>query len=160
MSVTRTKTGQLLEWLSHFETAILTTRGESGHLKGRLMMLPQARDEHCPLWFPTESSSAKVGDIHNDTQVSVSCYCSGSRRWLSVSGTARLVPLDEQPDGSWGIWASPGAHLVKIVVEPLEATFWEPERLGGAKALIQTLLFGIPTEKVEDSTLHFPQCED
>ncbi len=49
---------------------------------------------------------------------------------------------------------------MKIVVDPLEATFWEPERLGSAKALIQTLLFGIPTEKVEDSTLHFPQCED
>lgn len=160
MIINQTEEQQLLEWLGHFETAILTTRDAEGQLKGRLMTLPQFRDEDCPLWFPTEASSQKVAEIHNDTNVSVSCYCSGSRRWLSVSGHARLLPLEDSlREGSWGIWASPGSRLIRILVEPVEATYWEPDRLGTAKALIQTLLFGIPTEKVADSTIHFESGE-
>jgi general stress protein 26 len=86
---------------------MFTTRRADGQLVSR----PMATQERIPgadLWFVTDISSHKLGDLQLDPHVNLSYYHVKSREWVSVAGTAR-VSLDQtmirelyKPD--WKAW--------------------------------------------------------
>lgn len=72
------------------EIAMLTTRRPDGHLVSR-PMATQARAAGADLWFVTDGEAHKLDELEHDPHVNVSYYRDGSREWVSVSGTARVV---------------------------------------------------------------------
>jgi general stress protein 26 len=72
------------------KVAMLTTRCPDGSLRSR-PMLTQEADFDGTLWFFTRAQAPKVGEVERHEQVNVSYAAPEDERYVSVSGTARLV---------------------------------------------------------------------
>ena len=106
-----TSTGKKLDDLYHLiegiEIAMFTTRRADGHLVSR-PMATQKRAAKADVWFVTDISSHKLGELATDPHVNLAYYNTKSREWVSVSGTA-IVTQDRdlihglyKPD--WKAW--------------------------------------------------------
>jgi general stress protein 26 len=87
---TEKKLEELYELIDDMEIALMTTRRTDGALVTR----PMATQEHGPhadLWFVTNIETDKVDELRHDPNVCLGYYDSGSKEWVSVSGTAVLT---------------------------------------------------------------------
>ena len=95
------------ELVKDIEVAMMVTRRADGHLQSRAMAT-QKRAAGADLWFVTAEDTAKVRDLEADPHLNLSYYDNGSREWISVSGTARLVgdrdKIRELYATDWKIW--------------------------------------------------------
>jgi general stress protein 26 len=98
---------ELYQLIESIETAMLTTRRSDGRLVSR-PMATQKRDPIADLWFVTDVESHKLEELEHDPHVNLAYFDTGSREWVSVSGTARISTDRERiralyaPD--WKLW--------------------------------------------------------
>jgi general stress protein 26 len=107
MPNTEKKLAELYELIEDMEIALMTTRRPDGRLVTR-PMATQARGTFADLWFVTNVETDKIDELESDPNVSLGYYDNGTKEWVSVSGTARIIQDREkirelyQPD--WKAW--------------------------------------------------------
>jgi len=80
---------ELYSLIEKIDTAMLTTWEPDGSLVCR----PMATQKATPgvdLWFMTSSETHKVDSLQGHPEVNVMYFASGTKEWVSVSGTATL----------------------------------------------------------------------
>jgi len=106
---TSKKLDELYELIDDMEIALMTTRRPDGMLVTR-PMATQDRGPLADLWFVTSIETHKVDELQADPNVSLGYYDSGSRAWVSVSGTATITQdrarIHELYAPDWKFWFS------------------------------------------------------
>src|SRR5690348_3539166 len=82
--------GKLTELIEEIHIAMLTTAMPDGALRSRPMATLQTESDD-DLWFFTQASAAKAEEIRANPHVNVSFASPRENRYVSVSGTARIV---------------------------------------------------------------------
>ena len=140
---------KLGELIKDIETAMLTTALDDGSLRSRPMATQRADFDGQHLWFFTDADSAKVHEVEHDRHVNVAYSDPSKNRFVSVSGTARVVRDKAKIKELWspGIKAwypdgpdDPKIALLRIAVDFAE--YWDTpsnkmvQLIGFAKALL------------------------
>ena len=103
----RNQIDDLYRLIESIESCMMTTRRPDGRLVSR-PMATQKREPIADLWFVTDIESHKLDELGHDPQVNLGYFDTGSREWVSVSGSARISTDREriralyQPD--WKLW--------------------------------------------------------
>jgi general stress protein 26 len=122
---------KLAELIKDIDFAMLTTVDDDGTLRSRPMST-QKEPFDGDLWFFTEASAPKVDDIEREHQVNLAYADPRAQRYVSVSGTARLVRDLEKKRKLWEpthkIYfpngpEDPNVALLKVTVS--KAEYWE-----------------------------------
>ena len=122
---------QLGEKIKGIRVAMMTTEEEDGMLRSR-PMATQEMEFDGDLWFFTQASAAKVGDVEHHSQVNLSYVDHGDSRYVSVSGTAELVRDRQKMQELWRpfykAWFpngldDPDLALLKVTVT--DAQYWD-----------------------------------
>jgi general stress protein 26 len=127
--------------LQSFDVAMLTTlQPRDGILRSRPMVAP-ASEFDGTLWFISKFSSGKVDEIRAGSQVNLSYASESKGRYLSLSGTAYVVPDKLRMETLWTeayrAWFPHGLdepELVLLRVDIVEAEIWDSE--SGTNALL------------------------
>lgn len=111
--------GAIATALAPFRTAILTTRGEDGHLRCRPMAMRHAiRGEE--IWFATTADSAKCRDLEHDARCALVFFDSTSGTTVSVSGQGEVIRDRKLAaslwDRSWDRWIPAGIEPTDVVL--------------------------------------------
>ena len=86
--------------MKHSRIGMLTTRGADGALKSRPLGTQEVEFDG-DVWFATGFDSEKVREIEADPRVNVSFQDDGANRYVSISGTARIVRDRAKIDALW-----------------------------------------------------------
>lgn len=123
--------------LAAFRTAILTTRGEDGHLHARPMAMRQrVRGEE--IWFATRADSKKCRDLASEPQCALVFTDDPDGPTISISGTGEVFRdrrlARELWDASWARWFPAGPDgadvaLIRVIPEHVERHGPGPGRL-------------------------------
>ena len=122
---------KLGEMIQDIEVAMLTTVDADGTLRSR-PMVTQKTDFDGDLWFFTRADSAKVDEVRRDETVNLSYAAPSKQRYVSVSGTARLVRDRQKAEELWHPFLKawfpdglddPDLALLKVSVE--RAEYWD-----------------------------------
>jgi general stress protein 26 len=123
------KRQHLVALMKDFDTAMLVTRAADGGLRARPLAIAESEDDGS-LYFATQIDSPKVAELHQDPRVSVTMQ--GKTKFVSVTGTARIVRDRTLVDGmwkeSWNVWFPKGKddpELCLIEIDPHEAEYWD-----------------------------------
>ena len=104
---TTKKLDELYDLIDGIEIAMFTTRRADGQLVSR-PMATQERVSGTDLWFVTDVSSHKLGELSNDPHVNLAYYNLKSREWVSVSGIAQVTQdrnlIKELYKPDWKAW--------------------------------------------------------
>ena len=104
---TEKKLDELYQLIDKMEIAMMTTRSPEGRLVTRPMDT-QKQEKDADLWFVTDISADKIDDIKHDPNVNLGYYDSGTREWVSVSGTATVTQdrakIHELYKPDWRAW--------------------------------------------------------
>lgn len=123
-----TKLGEMIE---DIDFAMLTTIDEDGTLRSRPMSTQQVEFDG-DLWFFTRASAPKVDEVEHDHRVNLSYSKPEDQRYVSISGTARLVRDRTKIEELWSpalkAWfpkglEDPDIALLKVSVE--RAEYWD-----------------------------------
>jgi general stress protein 26 len=135
------KRKRLSELMAGFSTAMLVTRTEDGGMRARPLSIADQQDDGA-LYFSTALDSPKVHELQADAHVAV--VMQDQRKFVSVSGIAGVVQdralIDKLWSESWRVWFPKGKDdpsLCLIVVEPLEAAYWDMSGLRGARYVFE-----------------------
>ena len=121
---------------------MLTTVDEDGTLRTRPMATQDLQPDGV-LWFFTQVSAPKVGDIQRDQQVSVGYAKPDDELYVALSGTAQLVRDLQKIDELWKpllkAWFpngkdDPELALLRVTVN--DAEYWD----GPSSKLVQLTL--------------------
>ena len=130
------KRERLMDILKDFDTAMLVTKDSSGGLHARPMSIADKRDDGT-LYFSTAVHSKITSEIDANPNVTVTIQ--GKNRFVSLTGSARLLQKQSVIDAlwseSWRVWFPKGRNdpaLCIIAVDPIEAQYWD---MGGAEGL-------------------------
>ena len=114
--------------LSTYRTAVLTTRGEDGHLHSRPMAMRQrVRGEE--IWFASRLDSKKCRDLAHDPQCALTFTGEAEGPTLSISGAGEVLRdrrlVRELWDPSWSRWFPEGPEaadvaLIRVIPEHVE----------------------------------------
>lgn len=122
---------QLREKIKGIRIAMLTTVDEDGSLRSRPMATQQAEHDG-DLWFFTPASSPKVGEVERDHHVNLSYADPDDQRYVSISGTARLVRDRAKAKELWNpmlkAWFPQGLddpELALLHVQVQKAEYWD-----------------------------------
>jgi general stress protein 26 len=124
----QTKLDELLEGV---RIAMLTTIAADGSLHARPMALQRSASDEEALWFITGLDSEKARESEADEHVNVS-IAKGDDRWVSISGTARVVRDQARLEEFWSPFAEawfpngpsdPNVGLMRV--QPRTAEYWE-----------------------------------
>jgi general stress protein 26 len=131
------KQERLSELMAGFSMAMLVTRTDDGGMRARPLRIADRRDDGA-LYFSTAVDSPKVHELQADAHVAV--VMQDHRKFVSVSGIARVVQdralVDKLWSESWRVWFPKGKDdpsLCLLVVEPLEASYWDMSGLRGVR---------------------------
>lgn len=126
----------LLALIADFQVAMLTTRTESGEMRGRPMLVASLEGDR-ELVLCTRLDSAKVEEIDADPHCAV--LLQGRTRWVSLSGRARIERDRQRIHALWReVWRTwfPGGkndpEIGLVVVRPHEGEYWDES---GARGL-------------------------
>jgi len=130
-----TPTPEAMEKLAQFihgiKIAMLTTVDGDGTLRSR-PMATQAQQFDGDLWFFTGKSSHKVAEINADHRVNLSYADPSSSKYVSVSGTGRLLEDRAKAEAMWNpvykAWFPKGLDdpdLCLLRVTPTQAEYWD-----------------------------------
>ncbi len=135
-------TRHMKELLYEFDTAMLVTRTEDGGLRSRPLSVVHNDDDQGRFYFSTAIDSPKVRELETDPSVNVCMQ--DKRRFVSVTGVARLVKdralIDKLWSEAWRIWFPKGKDdpsLRILIVEPREAAYWDASGLEGVTYLFE-----------------------
>jgi general stress protein 26 len=138
---------KLGELIRDIEVAMLTTVDRDGSLRGR-PMATQTTDFDGELWFFTQASSPKVGEVQREEQVNVAFAEPEKQHYVSLSGRARIVRDRKKAEELWSpvlkAWFpkgldDPDLALLRVMVD--KAEYWDAPSstmvhlIGMAKAL-------------------------
>ena len=131
-TTTPSEASQKLAKLIHgIKFAMLTTADTDGTLRSR-PMATQAEEFDGDLWFFTGKSSHKVAEIDADHRVNLSYADPSSAKYVSVSGTGRLVQDRGKAEAMWNpalkAWFPKGLDdpdLCLLRVTPSQAEYWD-----------------------------------
>ncbi len=114
--------------LASYRTALLTTRGDDGHLRCRPMaMRQQVRGEE--VWFATAVDSAKCRDLEHEPRCALVFFDPADGTTVTVSGVGEVLRdrklLEELWDASWSRWFPGGPDpaevaLLRVIPEHVE----------------------------------------
>lgn len=150
----------LAELIKGIRVAMFTTVESDGHLRSR-PMATQETDFDGRLWFFTWIDTAKVHEIHRDQHVNVSYADPSDERYISVSGTARLVNDPAKTKELWNpvykAWFPKGLedpNLGLLCVDAERAEYWDAPsgKLVQLFGFAKSLLTG--TSYAEEGTEH------
>jgi general stress protein 26 len=150
---------RLGELIKDIRIAMLTTVVDDGSLRSR-PMATQEQEFDGDIWFFTQADSPKADDVGHDQQVNVA-YAE-KNRYVSVSGTARLVRDKQKMEQLWNpalkAWfpaglGDPNLALLKISAE--RAEYWDDSRnkVGNLIELVKALATGKEAEMGENRTI-------
>jgi general stress protein 26 len=135
------KRQRLSELVSRFDTAMLVTRTDSGGMRARPLSIADSGEDGA-LYFSTAIDSPKVEELERDPHVAV--VMQDGRRYVSISGVARIVRdrelIDRLWTASWKIWFPEGRDdpsLCVLHVEAIEAAYWDMSGRQGVKYVFQ-----------------------
>lgn len=122
---------RLAELIGEAEVAMLTTEDTDGTLRSRPLMTLQM-DEGGRLWFFTQLSTRKVGEMDRHRKVNLSYADVGKQSFVSISGRVRML---RDADKARELWTQrlkpwfpsglddPDLGLLEVTVE--QAEFWD-----------------------------------
>ncbi len=117
--------------LKGIRIAMMTTAEPDGTLRSRPMAM-QDMEFDGDLWFFTGAASPKVDEVERDQRVNLSYVKDDDKRYVSVSGTARLVRDRQKIHDLWKpllkAWFPKGEDdpdLALLKVEVTEAEYWD-----------------------------------
>jgi general stress protein 26 len=112
-------------------TAMLTTVDESGKLVSRPMATQDVEFDG-DIWFFTYADAPKVGNIQRDQQVNLAYVKEDDNRYVSLTGTARLVRDRAKIEQYWKpflqAWFPKGKddpNLALLTVTVQSAEYWD-----------------------------------
>jgi general stress protein 26 len=149
----------LRDLIRDFDTAMLTSHSLGGHIRSRPMHVAEF-EEGGSLWFVSDEQSGKVDELTRDGRVAV--VMQGGRRYVSISGTARVVDdrarLSALWKKTWNAWfpdgpTSPGVRLIEV--RPEVAEYWDASGTAGLKYALGAVKAMMSGERVDsDATEH------
>jgi len=120
----------LSDQIKGIRVAMLTTEGNDGVLRSRPMMNHELEFDGS-LWFFTDEGTSKVSDLYNNRMVNLTYVDPAHNRYVSVSGTARIVRNPEKAKALWNpslkAWFPDGLDDPRVVlmkVTVTEAEYW------------------------------------
>jgi general stress protein 26 len=122
---------KLRELLKDIKFAMLTTIEEDGTLRSRPMATQQVEFDG-DLWFFTNAKAHKVDEVQQHQQVNVSYAQPDKQKYVSVSGTAKLVRDRAKIEELWNplfkAWfpqglEDPDLALLKVSID--KAEYWD-----------------------------------
>lgn len=122
---------RLRELIKGIKFAMLTTVDQDGSLHSRPMTVQETEFDG-DLWFFTEADAPKVDEIEQERQVNVALAAPDDQRYVSLSGTARVIRDVQKQRELWSepnkIWFpngpdDPNLALLKVSVN--RAEYWE-----------------------------------
>ena len=152
---------KLDEMIKDIDFAMLTTVAEDGSLHSRPMSTQRAEFDG-NLWFFTQASAPKVGEIEHEQRVNVSYAKPESQRYVSVSGRATVVRDRAKIKELWSpelkAWFPGGADdpdlaLLKVAVE--RAEYWDSPSSAVAHAIsfVKAMVTGQPADPGENEKI-------
>jgi general stress protein 26 len=142
---------KLRELVKDIDFCMLTTVDEGGALHSRPMSSNGDIDASGDIWFFTNASSHKVSEIEKLPKVNVSFSDPDNQRYVSVSGTAKIVrdraKIDELWRPEFKIWFPKGKEdpeiaLLRVGLE--KAEYWDSpsSTIGYALSFVSSLMTG------------------
>ena len=122
---------RLADLIADAEVAMLTTEEPDGTLRSRPLMTLEM-DQEGRLWFFTNLSTRKVGEMDQHRKVSLSYADVARQSFVSISGRVRLLRDEEKARELWTQrvkpWFpsgldDPDLGLLEVTVE--EAEYWD-----------------------------------
>jgi general stress protein 26 len=122
---------RLADLIADAETAMLTTEEADGTLRSRPLMTLEM-DEEGRLWFFTNLSTRKVGEMDQHRKVNLSYADVARQSFVSISGRVRLLRDEEKARDLWTQrlkpWFpsgldDPDLGLLEVIVD--EAEYWD-----------------------------------
>ena len=103
----KTDLEKFYDMIDHLSAAMMTTRGDDGHLQSR-PMATQKRAAGADLWFVTTVGTSKLDDLKRDPHVNLAYFDDSTGEWVSVSGTAVIstdrAKIRELYAEDWRLW--------------------------------------------------------
>jgi general stress protein 26 len=122
---------KLGELIKEIDFAMFTTVDQDGTLRSRPMSTQQVEFDG-DLWFFTGASTDKVDEIQHDQQVNLAYADPKNQRYVSVSGSARLVrdqaKIKELWNPAYKAWFPKGLEdpdLALLQVSVSKAEYWD-----------------------------------
>ena len=123
---------KLGELIKDIRVAMLTTVEQpDGHLRSRPMYMQETEFDG-DLWFFSRKSSPKMKQIEEDHDVNVAFAEPDDSRYVSISGTARVVTDQTKMEALWSeplrAWFPDGLddpELALLKVHAEQAEYWE-----------------------------------
>jgi general stress protein 26 len=142
---------------------MLTTLTEDGSLHSRPMSLNGEIEPNGDLWFFTYIDSPKVTEVDHEEQVNVSFSAPNKQRYVSISGTAKVVRDRTKIQQLWKpelkAWFpkeldEPGIALLKVTA--LTAEYWDAPASWVAKTIgfVKAATTGQPANSGENEKLN------
>jgi len=153
---------KLKELLKDIDFCMLTTVNDTGDLHSRPMSLNREIDDEGNLWFFTSSKSLKIHEIEKSPKVNASFANTEDSKYVSVSGTAKLVTDRAKFKELWKpilkAWFPDGpeqADLALLKVHLEQAEFWDGPSSTVAQALsfVSALVTGKQVDAGENKKL-------
>jgi len=154
---------ELREKIHGIRIAMLTTLDEQGSLHSR-PMATQSSEIDGDLWFFTAADSPKAHEVQRDQRVNLSYADPDSQRYVSVSGTARLVRDRAKAEELWNpvlkAWFPKGIDdpdLALLRVEVEKAEYWDApsSRMVRLAGFVKAILTGKQYDQGENEKLDF-----
>ena len=153
---------KLRELVKDIDFCMLTTLDEGGDLHSRPMSSNGDIDADGDIWFFTNASSHKVSEIAKLPKVNVSFSDPDNQRYVSVSGTAKLIrdraKIEELWRPEFKIWFPEGKDdpeiaLLRINLE--KAEFWDSpsSTIGYALSFVSSLVTGKEPDLAENKKI-------
>ncbi len=122
---------QLRKVLKGIRVAMMTTVDSDGGLRSR-PMATQELDKDGSLWFLTQATSPKTGEVERDHHVNLSYVSTEDNRYVSVSGQATVTRDRAKAEEIWNplykAWFPEGLddpNLAVLRVSVEKAEYWD-----------------------------------
>lgn len=133
MTAQTVDTSKLWDMIRDIRFGMLTVRGSDGRLYSRPMTTQnRAADQGGVIWFFLSRTGQQVADVTASPEVNVTYSDSASDRYVSVSGTARLVEDQAKLEELWNSEAQrrfpggiEGSDLALVAILVAEAEYWD-----------------------------------
>jgi general stress protein 26 len=154
---------KLRELVKDIDFCMLTTLTEDGSLHSRPMSLNGEIEPNGDLWFFTYVDSAKVTEVDRVEQVNVSFSAPNKQRYVSISGTAKIVRDRTKLQQLWKpelkAWFpkeldEPGIALLKVTA--VTGEYWDAPASWVAKTIgfVKAATTGQPANSGENEKLN------
>jgi general stress protein 26 len=135
MTAQTVDTGKLWAMIEGRRFGMLTVRGADGRLYSRPMTIRNGEADHgAVIWFFMSRAGQSVTDLTASPDVNVAYADPASDKYVSVSGTARLVedPVKKQElwqvaDQAWFPDGPEDSDLALVAILVAEADYWDAE---------------------------------